>query len=42
MNTFRNGVCIVLNVLCGVYSIFVIPGATGIKDYGRDFLFRCL
>ena len=36
MNTFlRNGVCIVLNLPCDVDSIFVIPVATGIKDYGR-------
>lgn len=39
MNTFpRHGICIVLNLSCGVDSIFVIPGATGIKDYGRGFL----
>ena len=38
MNTFpRHGICIVLNLSCGVDSIFVIPGATGIKEYGRGF-----
>ena len=38
MNTFpRHGICIVLNLSCGVDSIFVTPGATGIKEYGRGF-----